>query len=132
MTVEELRVLYSFQELPDAVFLVSTSIALTSSAIEGVYTCRGINQFGESSSNISIFVQSMLNTDNFTYAPSSNFSHILNKTCITSVGGEGDSSSVYVRFSTILSLLYQGMDLAALEYIVRLAVVLHDVVCTVT
>ena len=61
-TLEELRLLYIIQPSPDNAVLTNTSLALTSSAIEGVYTCRGTNEFGEDSSDISILVQGMFNT----------------------------------------------------------------------
>ena len=59
LTVEELRLLYSVQDSPDTAVLSNRPSTFTSSAIEGVYTCRGTNEFGSNSDDISIAVQSM-------------------------------------------------------------------------
>lgn len=118
--------MYVIQESPAVAVLTSTSLALTSAAIEGVYTCRGTNQFGENSSDITILVQSMFNAktilffttnDKFLKTFMDNMLHL---------GGEGEASSVYVRFSTTLSNeVYSDQDiiLASFEYNVRLAIV---------
>ena len=55
----------------------------------------------------------------------------LTKKFVTSVGGEGDSSSVYVRFSRVQLIPDLEVFLTVIEYNVRLTVALHDLVYTV-